>query len=97
MMLLGALIKQVARSEGQFFERLVAHDPDLGSRISREAERQGMDGRRFVADTIHRFMAAEDGESWTTIVSNIQRSDDPGFAFIETVMRKRLSHQCGQH
>lgn len=48
----------------------------------------------FVAETIQRFLSAEDGESWTTIVGNIQRADDPGFAFIETVMRKRLAHPC---
>jgi hypothetical protein len=53
-----------------------------------------MDVPEFVADTVSRFMAYEDGESWTTIVSNIQRSDDPGFAFIATIVRTRLDHRC---
>lgn len=96
MMLLGKLIKQVMLAEGAFVDELHRRDPELSSRIATEAEAKGLDSRNFVADTIQRFMAAEDGESWTTIVSNIQRSDDPGFAFIETVMRKRLSHQCSQ-
>jgi hypothetical protein len=39
-------------------------------------------------------MSHEDGESWTTIISNIQRSYDPGFAFNSTVMRARLDQHC---
>ena len=94
MMLLGALIKQVLRAQGDFAEEVGRRDPGLESRLREEAERSGMSAPAFVADTLARFMGAEDGESWTTIVGNIQRSDDPGYAFIETVLRKRLSHQC---
>ena len=42
-------------------------------------------------------MAHEDGESWTTIVGNIQRTDDPGYTFISTIMHARVSHHCDQH
>jgi hypothetical protein len=56
-----------------------------------------MDLPRFVADTVSRFMAHEDGESWATIVGNIQRTDDPGYAFISTIMHARLDHKCDQH
>jgi hypothetical protein len=94
MMLLGKLIKHVMAGEGPFVDKIGERDAELASRIAVEAENHGMDSCSFVADTIQRFMAAEDGESWTTIVGNIQRSDDPGYAFIETVLRKRLSHQC---
>lgn len=95
-MLLGALIKQAMQAQGPFADEIGERDPQLAERMSAEAKRQGMDNRTFIADTVRRFMAAEDGESWTTIVGNIQRSDDPGFAFIETVMRKRLSHLCSR-
>ncbi|MES2147574.1 MAG: hypothetical protein V4491_06965 [Pseudomonadota bacterium] len=95
MMLLGALIKQVMRAQGTFVDAMNRRQPETGARIAEEAGRHGMDSKGFVADTMQRFMAAEDSESWTTIVGNIQRSEDPGFAFVETVMRKRLSHQCG--
>lgn len=94
-MLLGTVIKQVLRAQGPFVDELDERDPELGRRIAAESERRGTNRRDFVADTIQRFMSAEDSESWTTIVGNLQRSDDPGFAFIETVMRKRLSHRCG--
>ena len=46
---------------------------------------------------IHVILRHEDGESWTTIVSNIQRTDDPGYAFISTIMHARLDHRCEQH
>jgi len=96
-MLLGRLIKIVMRSQGAFAEEIAQRDPELAAAIDAQAGRHGMDSPSFVADTVSRFMAHEDGESWTTIIGNIQRSDDPGFAFISTVMRARLDHRCGQH
>ena len=93
-MLLGTFIKQVMRAQGPFVDEVHERDPELGRRIEAEAVRKGLETPDFVAETVQRFMTAEDSESWTTIVGNIQRSDDPGFAFIETVMRKRLSHEC---
>lgn len=95
-MLLGTLIKRAMQAQGPFVDQVGDRDPELARLISAEAARQGVGSHEFVADTIRRFMSAEDGESWTSIVGNIQRSDDPGFAFVETVMRKRLSHQCSQ-
>jgi hypothetical protein len=96
-MLLGKLIKHVMQAQGPFADEIAQIDPELASSIAAEADRHGMDSRTFVAETIGRFMGHEDGESWTTIISNIQRSDDPGFAFISTVMRARLDHRCDQH
>ncbi|MGQ0589989.1 MAG: hypothetical protein ACT4N8_10750 [Sphingosinicella sp.] len=93
-MLLGALIKQAMRAQGPFAAEIGMRDPELATRLYAEAARIGLDRRGFVADTVSRFMSAEDSESWTTIVSAIQRSDDPGAAFLETVMRLRLSHTC---
>lgn len=34
---------------------------------------------------------------WTTIMGNIQRTDDPGYAFISTIMHARVDHKCEQH
>jgi hypothetical protein len=96
-MLLGRLIKNVMRAQGTFVDGIANVDPQLVQKIDSEAALHGTDRREFVADTIGRFMAHEDGESWTTIIGNIQRSDDPGFAFISTVMRARLDHHCNQH
>lgn len=95
-MLLGRLIKQVTWAQGTFVDEIAAHDRALAERIDSEAARLAMDRRDLVAETVGRFLAQEDGESWTTIVGNIQRSDDPGFAFIATVMRARLDHSCEQ-
>ena len=97
MMLLGKLIKQVMRARGPFAEEIAERDPTLAANIAAEAKRHGFESREFVADTISRFMSHEDSESWTTIIGNIQRSDDPGFAFISTVMRARLDRRCDQH
>jgi hypothetical protein len=94
MILLGKVIKLAMTAQSDFPADVVVREPELAARLEAEAERTGMDLPRFVADTVSRFMTHEDGESWTTIVGNIQRSDDPGYAFIETIMRKRLSHQC---
>jgi hypothetical protein len=94
MMLLGKVIKLAMSAQSDFPEDVAARDPQLASQLAMAADRAGMDLPEFVADTVSRFMAYEDGESWTTIVSNIQRSDDPGFAFISTVIRARLDHRC---
>ena len=96
-MLLGKVIKLAMSAQSEFPEEVVSRDPELALALAAEAERAGMDVPEFVADTVSRFMAHEDGESWTTIVGNIQRSDDPGFAFISTVVRARLDHRCEQH
>jgi hypothetical protein len=93
-MLLGTLIKQVMRAQGQFCETIAERDPQLAARIEAEAARRGTDSREFVAETVRLFMAGEDGESWTTIISGLQQADDAGLAFLQAVMRLRLSHNC---
>lgn len=94
-MLLGTLIKQVMHAQNSFAEEIAVKDPDLANRIAADASAKDMSPADYVADTVQRFMGAEDGESWTSIIGNMQRADDPGYAFIETVLRKRLSHHCG--
>ena len=96
-MLLGKVIKLAMTAQSDFPADVVAREPDLAVRLEAEADRAGMDLPRFVADTVGRFMAHEDGESWTTIIGNIQRTDDPGYAFISTIMHARLDHKCDQH
>jgi hypothetical protein len=97
MMLLGKVIKLAMSAQSQFPQEVAARDPGLREQLAAEASRAGYDVPAFVADTVSRFMACEDGESWTTIIGNIQRSDDPGYAFIATVVRARLDHRCEQH
>lgn len=93
-MLLGTLLKHAMRAQGAFDEQIAARDARLAARLSAEAERLNMEPRDFIADTMRRFMGAEDSEGWTTILGNLQRADDPGYAFIETAVRQRLSHRC---
>jgi protein subunit release factor A len=95
--LLGKVIKLAMSAQSDFPVDVVAREPELAARLEVEAGRGGMDLQQFVADTVSRFMAHEDGESWTTIVSNIQRTDDPGYAFISTIMHARVDHRCDQH
>jgi hypothetical protein len=97
MMLLGKVIKLAMTAQSDFPTDVVVREPEFVARLESEAERAGMDVPRFVADTVSRFMAYEDGESWTTIVGNIQRTDDPGYAFISTIMHARVDHKCEQH
>ena len=96
-MLLGKVIKLAMTAQSQFPEEVVVREPELAAELEREAAAKGMDVPHFVADTVSRFMAHEDGESWTTIVGNIQRTDDPGYTFISTIMHSRVSHKCDQH
>ena len=96
-MLLGKVIKLAMSAQSQFPEDVALREPQLAAQLEAEAQRAGMDVPRFVADTVSRFMAHEDGESWTTIVGNIQRTDDPGYTFISTIMHARVSHKCDQH
>lgn len=97
MILLGKVIKLAMAAQSQFPEDVVLREPELAAALELEAERAGMNVSNFVADTISRFMAHEDGESWTTIVGNIQRTDDPGYTFISTIMHARMSHRCERH
>lgn len=96
-MLLGKVIKLAMTAQSDFPVDVAVREPALAARMGLEAERAGMDVPRFVADTVGRFMSHEDGESWTTIVGNIQRSDDPGYAFISTIIHARIDHRCDQH
>ena len=96
-MLLGKVIKLAMTAQSQFAEEVVVRETELAAELEKEAEAKGMDVPHFVADTVSRFMAHEDGESWTTIVGNIQRTDDPGYTFISTIMHARVSHKCDQH
>ena len=96
-MLLGKVIKLAMTAQSQFPEDVVRREPELAAQLGAEAERAGMDVPQFVADVVQRFMTHEDGESWTTIVGNIQRTDDPGYTFISTIMHARVSHKCEQH
>lgn len=94
MMLLGKVIKLAMSAQSDFPQDVAARDPELAAQLAAAASQVGIDVTEFVADTVTRFMAYEDGDNWTTIVSNIQRSEDPGFAFIATIMRTRLDHRC---
>lgn len=96
-MLLGKVIKLTMTAKSQFPEDVVLREPDLAAQLEMEAGRAAMDVPDFVADTVQRFIAHEDGESWTTIVGNIQRTDDPGYTFISTIMRARVSRRCNRH
>jgi hypothetical protein len=97
MMLLGKVIKLAVTAQSQFPEDVDLREPELAAQLEEEARGAGMDVPRFVADTVRRFMAHEDGESWTTIVSNIQRTDDAGYTFISTIVHARVGHKCDQH
>jgi hypothetical protein len=96
-MLLGKVIKLAMTAQSDFPADVVTREPELAARLETEAGHHGMDVPQFVADTVSRFMAYEDGESWTTIVGNIQRTDDPGYAFISTIMHARIDHKCEHH
>lgn len=96
-MLLGKVIKLAMSARSDFPADVAVREPELATALETEAQRAGMDLPDFVADTVSRFLAHEDGESWTTIVGNIQRTDDPGYAFISTIMRARLDHRCDRH
>jgi hypothetical protein len=97
MMLLGKVIKLAMNAQSQFPEEVFVREPELATRLEQEAQHAGMDVPNYVADTVQRFMAYEDGESWTTIMGNIQRHEDPGYAFISTIMHARIDHHCDQH
>jgi len=96
-MLLGKVIKLAMTAQSDFPSDVFVREPEFAPLLEAEAARAEMDVPRFVADTVSRFMAYEDGESWTTIVSNIQRTDDPGYAFISTIIHARVDHHCRQH
>jgi hypothetical protein len=96
-MLLGKVIKLAISAQSQFPEDVLEREPELAAQLETEAQCAGMEVPQFVGDTVSRFMAHEDGESWTTIVGNIQRTDDPGYAFISTIMHARIDHRCEQH
>jgi hypothetical protein len=96
-MLLGKVIKLAMTAQSQFPKDVVQREPELAAQLETESERAGMDVPHFVADTVQRFMAHEDGESWTTIVGNIQRTDDPGYTFISTIMHAWIGHRCDRH
>ena len=97
MILLGTLIKLAMSAQSQFPEEVQRREAELSAQLSLEAQQLGMDLAQFVADTVQRFMAHDREESWTNMIGNIQRTDDPGYTFISTIMHQRINHRCDQH
>jgi hypothetical protein len=93
-MMLGTLIKHAMRAQGAFADEIATQDTKLAARIETAAAGEGLTVPDYVADTLQRFLSGDNDEAWTTVVSSTQRADDPGYGFIEAVLKLRLSHQC---
>lgn len=90
-MLLGRLIKDLLASGDASVAAIEGRDIVLAARVREAAARRGCAAGDYIADALRSFLAGEDAEIWTTAVSRAQDSDEPGFAFMDAVLRHRLA------
>jgi hypothetical protein len=66
-------------------------DPDLAGAIGEAALREGETPESFTRILVAEFTRAADEEAWTTLVSRVRNSHDPGLACLAEMTRWRLS------
>lgn len=101
-MLLGSLIKRTLREEPGAVADLTLAEPGLALGLGVAAARAGLSPAAYLAEALRDFLAAEDGEAWTTVTGKLQGgagggadADPPGTAFLAAVLRRHLRLEAG--
>jgi hypothetical protein len=90
MATLGDLLAS-AKSAATIGRWLADADPDLADAIGDAALREGESLDSFARIVVADFTRAADEEAWTTLISRVRNSPDPGLACLSEMMRWRAS------
>ena len=91
MPMLGDILAAARDASGQFARWLEAVDPDLAGEITAAADREGLAPTSFVRAAVVEFSQFAPEEDWSTLVSRMRDSEDPGTACLIVMVRWRLA------
>jgi hypothetical protein len=80
-----------ARSAATISRWLAQADSDLADAIGEAALREGETPDSFTRIVVADFTRAADEEAWTTLLSRVRNSPDPGLACLSEMVRWRAS------
>jgi hypothetical protein len=84
--MLGNLIAQLDRP-GVADSVLTTLDPDIMGQIERRAAAVPMTVGDFVAGAVREFVERADDDLWFQLLTVIRKSEDPGLAAVQTILR----------
>jgi hypothetical protein len=86
VLVLGELIAQLDRPD--VANSVVSTlDSDVALRIERRAAAASMTVTNFVAGAIREFLDGADDDLWFQLFTIVRKSDDPGLAAVQTILR----------
>ena len=91
MPMLGDILAAARDASSDFARWLQAVDPDLAGEIAAAADREGVTLTAFVRAAVAEFSQFASEEEWSTLVSRIRDSEDPGTACLIVMVRWRLA------
>jgi hypothetical protein len=84
--MLGDLIAALDRPE-VFSNVLATLDPELAANLAERAARVSMPVGDFSAGAVRAFLDEADDDLWFQLVTVMRKSEDPGLAAVETILR----------
>ncbi len=91
MPMLGDILAAARDASGDFARWLRAVDPDLADEIAAAADREVTTPTAFVRVAVADFSRFAFEEDWSTLVSRMRDSEDPGTACLIVMVRWRLA------
>jgi hypothetical protein len=84
--MLGDLIAALDRPE-VISNVLATLDPELAANLAERAARVSMSVGDFSAGAVRAFLDEADDDLWFQLVTVMRKSEDPGLAAVETILR----------
>ena len=84
--MLGDLIAALERPE-VISDVLSTLDPELAAKVTERAAQAAMTVGDFSAGAVRAFLDEADDDLWFQLVTLIRKSEDPGLAAVQTILR----------
>jgi hypothetical protein len=89
-MLLGDLLAEIERENAAGNSIALLDDLVLAARVSEAAARRGMQAEAYIMAAVRRFEREASNEDWTTLISAITGSTNPGSACLRGMVEREL-------
>lgn len=86
--MIGSLLAEMESPESVLRKLSAVDDPDLIADAQAGAALLGVDIGRFTLLSVRRFAERADAEAWTTLMSAMNRSEDPGSEALRMILRR---------
>lgn len=98
MPMLGDILAAARNSSIGFEAWLERSDPELGEKVKRAAEDQGLSVTGYVRTAIADFNRLAPEEDWASLTSSLRDTDDPGTTCLLGMVHWRLTVRgCAEH